>query len=91
MREDRERNRAASKVRAEIKRSLGTAQNTRFDFALFLKRSGKGDHEGESPGVNLSKNKKLHENCNDWLTSVLECKIASSYKLQAKQQDLQTS
>lgn len=84
-------NRSASKVRAEIKHSLGTAQNTKFDFALFLKRSGKGDHEGKSPGVILSKNKKLHENCKDWLTSVLESKIDSSYKLQAKQQDLQTS
>lgn len=42
---------------------------------------GKGDHEGKSPGGNLNKNigrgriKKVHENCKDWLISVLESKI----------------
>lgn len=71
MRKDRERNRAASKARAEIKSTLGTAQNSKFDFASFLKRGDKGDHEGKSPGVNLNKNigrgriNKLHENCKE--------------------------
>lgn len=80
MRKDREVNRAASKVRAEIRSALGTAQTTRLDCASCLKRGCTGDHEGRSPGVNLNKNtgrgriKKFHEDCKDWLVSVLESK-----------------
>lgn len=73
----KKRNRAASKGRAEIK---STTQNTKFDFAPFLKRGGKGDDEGKSPGVNLNKSigrgriRELHKNCEDWLIPVLESK-----------------
>lgn len=71
------RNRVASKGRAEIKR---TTQNTKFDFAPFLKRGGKGDDEGKSPGINLNKSigkrriRELHKNCEDWLIPASESK-----------------
>lgn len=73
----KKRNRAASKGRAEIK---STTQNTKFAFAPFLKRGGKGDDEGKNPGVNLNKSigrgriRELHKNCEDWLIPVLESK-----------------
>lgn len=73
----KKRNGAASKDRAEIK---STTRNTKFDFAPFLKRGGKGEEEGKSPGVNLNKSigrgriRELHKNCEDWLIPVLESK-----------------